>query len=174
MLGLHLCEHLFLGPDFGIGRLETQMRNFKVLFKVGEKPFETKVSEISYKAVGGQNEQAVLEGISESDRLILGSGSMVFIRVIQAGYVTMVAISYDAGLIANHFSDCVNILCGGYREQAMPHILVIEAIDKGFLGGSIFNDFVCGFLGILVEHKDQAEVGGGRPFKIEPVEHLGI
>jgi len=53
----------------------------------------------------------------------------------------------------------------------MPDVLLVGAIENDGACRSALDDSVGCSLLVFVEHKDQAEVGGGRPLEVEPVEH---
>jgi len=122
--------------------------------------------------VGGEDEQAVLADIGEGNHLEAGGGVVGFPRVKQACCVAVVAVGDDADVFAYRLDCCVDIVFVCDCEEAVSDVLLIEAVDKRFLGGGGFNDFVCGFFPVLIQHRDQAEVCCGRSFEVEPVDYL--
>jgi hypothetical protein len=117
--------------------------------------------------VCGKDYKSFVSGVGKGKHLILCLGAGILFGVEQAGGVPMMAVGYDAALVAHHFGDGVNIVSVGYGEQTVADAVLVNEINQGFLLCGTFDNLVCEALLVVVKHEDQAEAG--RRGEIEPV-----
>jgi len=151
-----------LRPFLGLVlREEGKGRHMEVFPEVRLKGDAVKVRKIEDQTMGRKYEKSfILERAEVHHDVLEGiSACRIFIPIRKGGFVSMVTVCDENGLVPHPLSNVAEELGISDRPEGVTEVMAIDIIEEGGWREGLFEEAVNGLKGVGVKREDRADIG---------------